>query len=107
MIATKFGTFNAVSNGSNGVCLYMANIKVAEFPKIAWWDKDKILKALDANEELINKRIASRVMNTEDKKVNVTRDNVKSVLEDVLQVLSNEEKGFYTSRIKQCLNKLG
>lgn len=101
MITTKFGTFAVENNGANGVCLFMENIKIAEFPKVAWWDKDGIIKALDEHEDLINSRIAERV-----KKVNVTHDNAKEVLEDLVRVFGKENNGFFSSRLKQCINKL-
>ena len=36
----------------------------------------------------------------------ITKDNVKMVLERVAEVLGKDEKGFYASRLKQCINKL-
>lgn len=102
-IVTKFGEFNVETNGENGTCLFMEGAKIAEFPKVSWWDKDAIEKGLDDNAELVEQRIAERV----GKKVNmVTRENVTETLEEVLKVLGKEKNDFYSSRLKQCINKL-
>lgn len=101
-IVTRHGEFNVESNGANGVSLFMEGTKIAEFPKVNWWDKDGILKGLDDNAELIEQRITERVTNRN----KVTKENVTETLEEVLKVLGNDKKGFYSSRLKQCINKL-
>lgn len=100
-ITTKYGTFNVTDNGKNGAIICIGNVKIAEFPKVSWWDLDSLEKAIEENIDLIEKRIEER-MNTP----KVTRDNAAEVLEQLTQVLGNEQKGFYSSRLKQCINKL-
>lgn len=46
-ITTKYGVFEVTDNGSNGTILSVNGNKVFEFPKISWWDKDKLEKALE------------------------------------------------------------
>lgn len=100
-IQTKYGEFNAVDNNNGGVSLFIGDKKIIEFPNVAWWNLDGIENAIEKNIELINKRIEEH-MNT----LEVTRDNAVEVLERLINVLGNEQKGFYSSRLKQCLNKL-
>lgn len=100
-IQTKYGEFNAVDNNNGGVVLFVGGKKIIEFPNVAWWNVDAIEKSIEKNIELINKRIEERVNTLE-----VTRGNAAEVLEQLISVLGNEQKGFYSSRLKQCLNKL-
>ena len=100
-IQTKYGEFNAVDNNNGGVSLFVGDKKIIEFPNVAWWNLDAIENAIEKNIELINKRIDERLNTLE-----VTRDNAAEVLEQLINVLGNEQKGFYSSRLKQCLNKL-
>ena len=100
-IQTKYGEFNAVDNNNGGVALFVGDKKIIEFPNVAWWNLDAIENAIEKNIELINKRIDERLNTLE-----VTRDNAAEVLEQLINVLGNEQKGFYSSRLKQCLNKL-
>ena len=100
-IQTKYGEFNAVDNNNGGVTLFVGDKKIIEFPNVAWWNLDAIENAIEKNIELINKRIDERLNTLE-----VTRDNAAEVLEQLINVLGNEQKGFYSSRLKQCLNKL-
>ena len=100
-ITTKYGTFNVTDNGKNGTIICIGNVKIADLPKVSWWDFDALEKAIGENIDLIEKRIEEH-MNTH----KVTRDNALQVLEQLAQVLGNEEKGFYSSRLKQCMNRL-
>ena len=100
-ITTKYGTFNVTDNGKNGTIICIGNVMIAEFPKVSWWDFDALEKAIGENIDLIEKRIEEH-MNTP----KVTKDNALQVLEQLAQVLGNEEKGFYSSRLKQCMNRL-
>ena len=100
-IQTKYGEFNAVDNNNGGVALFVGDKKIIEFPNVAWWNLDAIENAIEKNIELINKRIDERLNTLE-----VTRDNAAEVLEQLINVLGNEQKGVYSSRLKQCLNKL-
>lgn len=102
-ITTKYGTFNVADNGKGGAIISVGNVKIAEFPKVSWWNWDSLENAIEQNIEEINKRIEERVNN---KSVTITKENALQVLEQLTQVLGNEEKGFYSSRIKQCMNKL-
>jgi hypothetical protein len=112
-IATKYGTFNVTDNGKNGTIICIGNVKIAdlpntslyvkiaEFPNVSWWDLDSLEKAIEENIDLIEKRIEECVNTPK-----VTRNNAAEVLEQLISVLGNEEKGFYSSRLKQCINKL-
>lgn len=102
-ITTKYGTFNVTDNGKNGTIICIGNVKIAEFPKVSWWDFDSLEKAIGENIDLIEKRIEERVNRTD---VAITKDNALQVLEQLAQVLGNEQKGFYSSRLKQCMNRL-
>jgi hypothetical protein len=114
-ITTKYGTFNVTDNGKNGTIICIGDVKIAdlpntslyvkiaEFPKVSWWDWDSLEKAIGENIGLIEKRIEERVNRTD---VAITKDNALQVLEQLAQVLGNEQKGFYSSRLKQCMNKL-
>ena len=104
VINTKLGTFNVSDNGKNGAIISIAGIKIAEFPKVSWWNVDSLENAIEQNAEVITQRIAERVNNT--KAVEITKDNALQTLEKLIEVLGNEEKGFYSSRLKQCINKL-
>lgn len=102
-ITTKYGTFNVTDNGKNGTIICIGNVKIAEFPKVSWWDFDALEKAIGENIDLIEKRIEECVNRTD---VAITKDNALQVLEQLAQVLGNEQKGFYSSRLKQCMNRL-
>lgn len=102
-ISTKLGTFNVESNGNGGSSLFIGNSKIAEFSCVEWWNKDLLEEAITANEETIRCRIEERVNNNH---TAPTREDAIQVLEEMLEVLGDEEKGFYKSRLKQCINKL-
>ena len=102
-ITTKYGTFNVTDNGKNGAIISIGNVKIAEFTKVSWWDFDLLEVAIGKNIGLIEKRIEERVNRTD---VTITKDNALQVLEQLAQVLGNEQKGFYSSRLKQCMNRL-
>ena len=102
-ITTKYGTFNVTDNGKDGAVISIGNVKIAEFTNVSWWDWDSLENAIEENIDLIEKRIEERVNRTD---VAITKDNALQVLEQLAQVLGNEQKGFYTSRLKQCMNKL-
>ena len=104
IITTKYGTLNVTDNGRNGSIISVGNIRIAEFPKVSWWNWDALETSIEKNIELIEKRIEERVNNK--KNVTITKDNALQVLEQLTQVLGNEEKGFYSSRLKQCINRL-
>ena len=59
--------------------------------------------AIEQHSELIEQRIEERVNK---RNVTITKENAQQVLEQLMQVLGNDEKGFYSSRLKQCINKL-
>lgn len=100
IITTKYGVFEVINNGNGGASLYVEETKICEFPKVHWADKDAIDKAVEQHHEVIEKRIKERV------NVKVTRENAAEVVTQLIDVLGNENKGFYASRLKQCLNKL-
>jgi DUF438 domain-containing protein len=100
IITTKYGVFEVINNGNGGTSLYVEDTKICEFPKVHWADKDAIDKAVEQHHEVIEQRIKERV------NVKVTRENAAEVVAQLIDVLGNENKGFYASRLKQCLNKL-
>ena len=99
-IQTRHGEFNAVDNGSGGTCLFVGDVKICEFPKVSWWNLDGLIKAVEEHHEVIEKRIAERVG-----KIEVTKDNAEDVFEQLIGLFGRENNGFYSSRLKQCLNK--
>lgn len=101
IINTKYGTFEVVDNGNGGTSLFIGKSKICEFPNIAWWNLDNLEAAVEQHHDVIEKRIAERV--TENK---VTKENAAEVLVQLIEVLGNEQKGFYKSRLTQCLNRL-
>ena len=101
ILNTKYGVFETSDNGNGGTAIFMGNAKICEFPKVAWWNVDALEAAIEQHHDVIEKRIAERVDD-----VKVTRENAADVLTHLIDVLGNENKGFYSSRLKQCLNKL-
>lgn len=101
IINTKYGTFEVINNENGGTSLFIGKAKICEFPKIAWWNLDGLETAIEQHHEVIEKRIAERVSEIE-----VTKENAADVLVRLIEVLGNEQKGFYKSRLVQCLNKL-
>ena len=102
-ITTKYGVFEVSDNGNGGANLYVGGVKVCEFPKVAWWNKDAIENGIEQHHELIEKRIKER---DTDNGVNVTRDNAKEVIGQLINVFGKEKNGFFASRLKQCYNKI-
>lgn len=100
IINTKYGSFEIVDNGNGGTSLFVGKAKICEFPKVAWWNLDAILTAIEQHHEIIEKRVEERVVEIE-----VTKDNAADVLAQLIKFFGNEQKGFYASRLKQCLNK--
>ena len=102
-ITTRYGTFNVTDNGKYGTILSIGNVTIAQFPNISWWNRDLLENAIEQHSELIEQRIEERVNK---RNVTITKENAQQVLEQLMQVLGNEEKGFYSSRLKQGINKL-
>ena len=102
-ITTRYGTFNVTDNSKYGSILSIGNVTIATFPNISWWNRDLLENAIEKHSELIEQRIEERVNK---RNVTITKENAQQVLEQLMQVLGNEEKGFYSSRLKQCINKL-
>lgn len=100
-IDTKYGSFEIVDNGNGGTSLFIGKAKICEFPKVAWWNVDGLLTAIEQHHEVIEERIKERVVEFE-----ITRENVADVLVSLIDFFGNEQKGFYASRLHQCLNKL-
>ena len=102
-ITTKYGTFNVLDNGKNGTIISIGDVKIMEFSNVSWWDWDSLENAIESDHEEIEKRIKERINNCN---INITKENALQVLQQLYDVLGNEEKGFYSSRLKQCMNKL-
>lgn len=101
---TKYGNFEVKDNNNGGAILSMNGVDIIQFPKTAWWNVDGLLKEVEKNGELIEKRLSQRVTTTTPQ---VNESNVKETLEELMVVLGDKEKGFFKSRLKQCMNKLG
>ena len=102
-ISTKFGNFNVVENkkGNGSIILTTDGKKVCE-TDIVWWDKDNLVRAIEANHVLIEEKL-KEIENAP----LVTKENALECLEGLVSVLGDKkDKGFYTSRLKQCINKL-
>lgn len=101
IIVTKHGTFFVNPNG-NGVTLYYyhSGKRVCGISNVNWWDKDTITELIETHKALFEDTDTENTLNY------ITKDNVKEVLERVAEVLGKDEKGFYASRLKQCINKL-
>lgn len=65
---TKFGDFEVSDNGKGGAILSMSGVQIIQFPTTPWWDKDTLLKRLDKNKKLVEKRIAEKVEKESPKK---------------------------------------
>ena len=102
-ITTKYGTFNVSNNGKNGTIISIGDVKIMEFSNVSWWDWDSLENTIASDHEEIEKRIKERINNCN---INITKENALQVLQQLYDVLGNEEKGFYSSRLKQCMNKL-
>ena len=100
IITTKYGVFDVVKSENNGTSLYVDETKICEFPKVHWADKDAIEKAVEQHHEVIEKRIKERV------NVKVTRENAAEVITQLIGVFGDEQKNFFSSRLKQIYNKL-
>ena len=100
IITTKYGVFDVVKSENNGTSLYVDDTKICEFPKVHWADKDAIDKAVEQHHEVIEKRIKERV------NVKVTRENAAEVITQLIGVFGDEQKNFFSSRLKQIYNKL-
>lgn len=97
-IATKLGTFTIVPKDTEITYIYKNGILVCVVD-IPYWNKDKLVKAIETHKELVLEKIGNEFLF-------ITKDNVKQTLERVAEVLGKDEKGFYASRLKQCINKL-
>ena len=102
-ITTKYGTFNVLDNCKNGTIISIGDVKIMEFSNVSQWDWDSLENAIASDHEEIEKRIKERINNCN---INITKENALQVLQQLYDVLGNEEKGFYSSRLKQCMNKL-
>lgn len=100
IITTKYGVFEVVKSENNGTSLYVDDTKICEFPKVDWWNLDAIEKAVEQHHEVIGKRIKERV------NVKVTRENAAEVITQLIEVFGDEQKNFFSSRLKQVYNKL-
>lgn len=97
-IVTSLGTFTITPKDTENTYIYKNSVLVCVVD-IPYWDKDKLVKAIETHKELV-------LAKTENEMLFITKDNVKAALERVAEVLGKDEKGFYASRLKQCINKL-
>lgn len=99
-IATSIGNFDVMNNGHNGTILYYGGKEVAEFNNVSWWNVDSILNAVENRKKEIQERMRKNAIN------GITKENAAEVMEKLVEVLGGEDKGFYSSRLKQCINRL-
>lgn len=97
-IVTSLGTFTISPKDTENTYIYKNGILVSVVD-IPYWNKDELVKAIETHKELV-------LAKTENQMLFITKDNVKQALERVAEVLGKDEKGFYSSRLKQCINKL-
>lgn len=98
-IATKIGMFTIEPNTNGGTTIYKNGIKVCVATDIPYWDKDSLIDAIESHKELVLEK-------TKDEMSFITKDNVKDALVRIADVLGKDERGFYASRLKQCINKM-
>lgn len=100
-IVTKYGTFNIESafDGKGSMVVSNGGVCLMPFPKTPWWDFDGLEGKIGENIEVINKRV-------KDLSVDVNLNNAAELMQRLVGVLGGAEKGFYASRLKQCINKL-
>lgn len=100
-IVTKYGTFNIANtfNGNGSAVMSDKGGVLLTFPKTPWWDLDNLQRKIGENIDILNARL-------KESSLEVSRKNAAEVLQRLVGVLGGEEKGFYASRLKQCLNKL-
>ena len=100
-IVTKYGTFNIASafDGKGSAVMSDKGGVLLTFPKTPWWDLDGLERKIAENIGILNVRL-------KESSLEVNRDNAAEVLQRLVGVLGGAEKGFYASRLKQCLNKL-
>lgn len=99
-IVTKYGVYNVVKNDKGTTDIMKDGKKVCD-TEIQWWDKDSLVNAIEEHHELFS-------LKEEQNKILVTKENAKECVEGLIKVLGTdkESKGFYTSRLKQILNKM-
>lgn len=76
------------------------------FTDTYWWDEDNILSQIEDNRDSIINSIKSINEQNSSPAPKVTMDNAKELLMELKELLKDEEKGFYSSRLQQCINKL-
>lgn len=108
VISTSIANFDVKDNGNNGTTLFYGGKKVIEFAQVSWWNVDSILNAVECNKEKIQARLKEIVSGQGGQNVveQITKENAVEVLTRLTEVFGNEDKGFYASRLKQCLNRL-
>ena len=98
-IVTSLGTFTITPKDTKGTYIYKNGILVCVANDIPYWDKDKLVKGIETHKEFVLAKTGNEFLF-------ITKDNVKAALERAAEVLGKDEKGFYASRLKQCINKL-
>jgi len=94
-IATRIGTFEIKKVNDKMTSLFKKGHKIADIT-IPWWDSDKLVSAIERNHILI-----------EDKMKGIDGDNnAVELVDKLIGILGQQEKGFYLSRLKQIKNRL-
>lgn len=98
-IVTSLGAFTIVPKDKIGSYIYKNGVLICTANNIPYWNKDELVKAIETHKELVLEKAGNEMLF-------ITKNNVKDALQRVAEVLGKDEKGFYASRLKQCLNKL-
>lgn len=107
-IKTDIALFTVYPNSDNRCTLSYNDHELMVFPNTYWWDKDGILAEVEENRDSLLESI-NAVMSNDQMHIpapKVTMDNAKEILMELKELLKDEEKGFYSSRLQQCINKL-
>lgn len=105
-IKTDIATFNIYPNSDNRCTLSYNDHELMVFTDTYWWDKDNILAQIEDNRDSILNSIKSINEQNSSPAPKVTMNNAKEILMELKELLKDEEKGFYSSRLQQCINKL-
>ena len=94
-IATRIGTFEIKNVNGRMTSLFKNGHKVVDIT-IPWWDRDRLVNAIESHHTLIEDSI---------KEID-GGNNAVELVDKLIDILGQQEKGFYLSRLKQIKNRL-
>lgn len=94
-IATRIGTFEVKNINGRMTSLFKNGHKIADIT-IPWWDRDRLVNAIESNHTLIEDNIKDFDGD----------NNAVELVDKLIDILGQQEKGFYLSRLKQIKNRL-